>query len=184
MARTLALKIRAAKVEDLDAVLDVETRAFGEPDEAELVRNLLADPSAEPLISLLAFDGDKAIGHILFTAVKVVGAAEQIIGMILAPLAVVPEAQGLGVGDALSREALAASKKGGVDLVFVLGHPGYYPRFGFAPAGQFGLSAPYPIPAKDAGAWMVLAHRDGLLGNVTGTVQPADMLMRPEYWRE
>jgi predicted N-acetyltransferase YhbS len=72
----------------------------------------------------------------------------------------------------------------GVELVFVLGHPGYYPRFGFKPAGVLGFEAPYPIPEKHADAWMVRELRAGIIGSVRGKVVCADTLSRPEYWRE
>jgi putative acetyltransferase len=71
-----------------------------------------------------------------------------------------------------------------VDLVFVLGHPAYYPRFGFSPAGARGLDAPYPIPQKNAEAWMVRELRPGVIGDCSGRVICADALADPEYWRE
>jgi putative acetyltransferase len=69
-------------------------------------------------------------------------------------------------------------------LVFVLGHPDYYPRHGFEPAGPQGLDAPYPIPAAHEDAWMVLALRPGVIGKLRGRVVCADALDKPEYWRE
>ena len=72
----------------------------------------------------------------------------------------------------------------GSELVFVLGHPEYYPRFGFRPAGVLGLSAPYPILEKNADAWMVLALCEGVIGNVRGTVRCAHSLDKEEYWVE
>ena len=72
----------------------------------------------------------------------------------------------------------------GVDLVFVLGHPGYYPRHGFRTAGVLGFDAPYPIPAKDADAWMVQELRPGFIGKIKGPVACAAALDHPEHWRE
>ena len=72
----------------------------------------------------------------------------------------------------------------GVELVFVLGHPEYYPRHGFKPAGVHGFEAPYPIPDKHANAWMVQELHPGVIGNVNGKVICADMLNQPEHWRE
>jgi putative acetyltransferase len=74
--------------------------------------------------------------------------------------------------------------KTGVDLVFVLGHPEYYPRYGFKPAGHLGFEAPYPIPDEHADAWMVQALRPGVIGSVSGKVRCADELNMPEHWRE
>ncbi len=58
----------------------------------------------------------------------------------------IPEQQATGIGAALIKQGLALLKTSGVELVFVLGHPGYYPRSGFTPAGVLGFDAPYPIP--------------------------------------
>jgi putative acetyltransferase len=178
------LIVRVATEADLDDVLFVEREAFGEDEEAELVRDLLGDPSAKPLLSLLAYADDAPVGHVLFTSVRLADTDDTPSCSILAPLAVVPDAQKQGVGGALVRKGLALLAESGVGLVFVLGHPEYYPRHGFQPAGVLGLTAPYPIPEKDAGAWMVQELRPGVLGTVRGTVVVADKLMKPEYWRE
>ncbi|MFW5452061.1 GNAT family N-acetyltransferase [Thioalkalivibrio sulfidiphilus] len=176
------MQIYEARPSDLDDVLTVERAAFGSDVEAGLVRDLLADPSAAPMLSLLAWDAGRAVGHVLFTTVRMGHATAPVSGMILAPLAVVPDVQGRGIGAALIREGLALLGQRGVDLVFVLGHPGYYTRHGFEPATPRGLTAPYPIEPE--AAWMVRALRPGLLGSVHGRVVCADVMTRPEYWRE
>jgi len=105
--------------------------------------------------------------------------------MLLAPLAVIPEFQRRGVGTLLMREALGRARARDTALIFVLGHPGYYPRAGFRNgAGAFGFEAPYPIPEKDKAAWMVAELLSGTIGRVRGKVRVADALMKPEYWRE
>ena len=104
--------------------------------------------------------------------------------VILAPLAIVPDFQKQGIGGKLIEHGLALLSKSGVDLVFVLGHPEYYPRYGFTPAGQIGFEAAYPIPDEHAGAWMVQALRSGVMGTVSGKVICADALNKPEHWRE
>lgn len=174
--------IREATVDDLEASLDVERRAFGGSVEAELVRELLADPTARPTLSLVALDGDSCVGHVLFTAVRIAGS--EATASILAPLAVVPEAQGKGCGTQLVAAGLALIRAAGAELVFVLGHPDYYPRFGFRPALPLGLEPPYPIPPEQEDAWMVmaLAEEGGELPR--GRVTCADAMSRPEYWRE
>lgn len=178
------MHITEATTHDLDHVLAVERAAFGQEEEATLTAELLGDASAQPSLSLLAWDGERPIGHILFTAARIEGAGEGISVALLAPLAVVPEAQRQGVGGALIEHGLAELRRRGVALVFVLGHPEYYPRHGFEPAGVQGLDAPYPIPEELAGAWMVQALQPGVLGEVRGTVICADALSKPEYWRE
>lgn len=178
------MMIRETTDMDLDTILDIHRRAFGQEEVDILTQNLLKDPSAEPRFSLLAVSEDTAVGHILFTAASLDGTARAVTTSLLAPLGVVPERHGQGIGQALIRDGLRRLTHAGVDLVFVLGHPGYYPRCGFEPAGRLGFDAPYPIPQENAGAWMVQALRDGVMGSVTGQVRCAEAVDRPEYWRE
>ena len=176
--------IRKTTQTDLDQILLVEIRAFGQDEEANLVQDLLTDPSAAPLCSLLAFDGDRAVGHILFTAAHLENSPQRAAVSILAPLAVIPEYQKQGIGGKLIERGLQQLTDSGVELVFVLGHPDYYPRHGFKPAGVQGFDAPYPIPEKHADAWMVQELQPGVIGRVSGQVRCADMMDKPEYWRE
>ena len=178
------MKIRKASAEDLQTVLAVERAAFGQVEEADLVRDLLADPTAQPCLSLLAEDGDDPVGHVLFTAARIEGADKSVTAAIPAPLAVVPGAQGKGVGRALVENGLRRLAETGTALVFVLGDPAYYSRFGFEPATRLGFAAPYPLPDAYAEAWMVQALRDGVLGSVHGRIVCADALSRPELWQE
>lgn len=178
------LKIKNATDSDLKDVLRIHTEAFGQNQESNLVKELLNDGSARPLVSLLAIDKEKAVGHVLFTTVRITGNEGAISAMILAPLAILPDAQGKGAGGTLIREGLRQLSELKIDLVFVLGHPGYYPRFGFRPAGSRGLEAPYPIPEKNAAAWMVQELKPGVIGNVHGKIICADTLNEPEHWQE
>ena len=181
------LRIRESTESDLRDVLDVETRAFGNEKGsviADLVHGLLSDPTARPLLSLIAVNDDQAVGHILFTKARLANSRESISAVILAPLAVIPEAQRLGVGGRLIEEGLRLLSESGVELVFVLGHPGYYPRHGFRPAGVRGFEAPYPIPDEHADAWMVQELRPGVIDGAGGRVACAEVLNRPEHWRE
>jgi len=174
--------IREALDSDIDDVLFVERAAFGHNEEAELVRDLLDDASARPVLSLLAFEDDRAVGHILFTAVRLTQTQNK--AAILAPLAIVPDSQKHGIGGKLIERGLQLLSKSGIDLVFVLGHPEYYTRHGFEPAGRLGFEAPYPIPDEHAEAWMVQALRPNVIGSVSGKVICADALNKPEYWIE
>ena len=176
--------IREAAEKDLNDVLLIERLAFGYDKEANLVRELLYDPSAKPLLSLLAFKNDRAVGHILFTTAQLSDTQDTASIVILAPLAIVPDAQKQGIGGKLIKQGLRLLSKSSVDLVFVLGHPRYYPRFGFTPAGRLGFEAPYPIPDEHADAWMVQALWPGVIGTISGKVICADALNKPEHWRE
>lgn len=182
--RMKKLQIREAAETELNDVLQIERLAFGYEKEADLVRDLLHDPSAKPVLSLLAFQKNRALGHILFTTAQLSGSQGLASIVILAPLAIVPGAQKQGIGGKLIEKGLELLSKSGVDLVFVLGHPEYYPCYGFKPAGDLGFEAPYPIPDVHANAWMVQALRLGVIGNVSGKVICADALNKPEHWRE
>jgi putative acetyltransferase len=177
------MNIREAQPHETEDVLRIEREAFGGDEEANLVNALLNDPTAEPSLSLLAFEDEYPVGHILFTKARL-DPESMLTVYLLAPLAVVPGVQGRGIGGALIDHGLRVLAESGVDIVFVLGHPGYYPRHGFVPAGEHGFSAPYPIPEKDAGAWMYqILNPDGI-AQYRGTVRCAESLNKPEYWRE
>ncbi|NIA68853.1 N-acetyltransferase [Pelagibius litoralis] len=176
--------IRETLESDLPALLDINRLAFGEDDEAALVQDILGDPSAEPTLSLIAFDGERPVGHILFSRARLSEPDSSKSLAILAPLAVVPDAQRQGIGGRLIESGLAQLTKSGVDLVFVLGDPDYYQRHGFRPAGRQGLNAPYPVSDEHADAWMVQGLREGAIDTAGGRVVCCDVLDRPELWRE
>jgi putative acetyltransferase len=177
------ITIRQTNTKDRDEILEVERLAFGSEEEAQLVDDLLKDPTSEPLISLLAFHDDKPIGHILFTRCKISGHSEDILAHILAPLAVIPELQNQGVGSALVKDGLGMLRKMDSKLVFVLGHKSYYPRFGFKPfAERQDFPPPFPIPPKDADAWMVHYLGDEQIQG--GQVMVARAMDDEKYWQE
>lgn len=181
------MEIRKSTESDKTEIGNVHIKAFGEkkgPVIADLVKGLMNDNTAIPLLSLVAVEDNKIIGHILFTKAKVTETTESVSVQILAPLAILPDAQRKGIGSQLIKEGLCQLKKSGVELVFVLGHPDYYPRSGFIPAGALGYEAPYPIPAEYAGAWMVQELGSGVIGRVTGKIQCSEVLHQPEHWRE
>lgn len=182
---TSRVSIEPASEAELLDVLGVENLAFaGDPDIEILVRDLLGDPTARPLVSLLAREAERPVGHIMFTAVHINGSERELRASILAPLAVVPERQRQGIGGRLIERGLGMLDASGVELVFVLGHPAYYPQFGFEPAGAMGLAAPFPIPDDHADAWMVRALRPGVLAGAHGTVVCAESMNKAKYWRE
>ncbi len=175
--------IRETTDADLKDILFVEREAFNSHKEADLTRDMLADPTAKPLVSLLAFIEDQPAGHILFTKAYLSNTPKVAVSL-LAPLAVVPKFQRQGIGGNLIKKGLQLLSKANVDLVFVIGHPTYYPQHGFTPASKLGFQATYPIPEKDADAWMVQALRPNVIGSVSGKVVCCDALNKPEHWRE
>ena len=175
--------IRRALASDLRQVLGVERAAFGSDEEARLVEDLMDDESATPTLSLVAFLDGQAVGHILFTKARLEPTAGVSI-VLLAPLAVVPQYQRQGIGGRLIEQGLQILSAREVDLVFVLGHPEYYPRHGFRPAAPSGFDPTYAIPAENTDAWMFLELHPGAADQVHGRVICADKLNRPKYWRE
>ncbi|MGE3871281.1 MAG: GNAT family N-acetyltransferase [Pseudorhodoplanes sp.] len=127
--------------------------------------------------------GGAAVGHVLFTAVRLEGSDLPVDAAILCPLAVVPQAQGQGIGSALVDAGLRRLADAGTALVFVLGDPAFYGRFGFIAAAPHGLAAPFALPAAYRDAWQVCALHDDLPA-IAGTIVCADALMRPAYWIE
>jgi putative acetyltransferase len=160
------LRIRPEAPADAAAVRDVLAGAFPTAAEAALVERLRG--AAQPRVALVADDaGGQLVGHILFTPVEV-RSASPVAGVLgLAPLAVRPERQRRGVGSALVRAGLCACRETGARAVVVLGHPGYYPRFGFSPAWSFGLY--YRNPGRNP-AFMALELEPGALRGRRGEV--------------
>ena len=143
----------------------VNERAFGGPVEADIVDALRGSAGS---LSLVAIVDDRIAGHIFFTPVSIDGIAPHGAAVGLAPLAVLPERQKLGIGSALVRAGLDACRARGCGIVVVLGHPEYYPRFGFVPASTAGLVCEFPAPPE---AFMVLELKPGTLGAGRGTVR-------------
>jgi len=181
------LKIRHSTESDRTAIDGIHASAFGQqqgPEIVELVNDLLNDETARPLLSLVAETDGKLVGHILFTVARLQPEDQEVSIRILAPLAVAGDFQGEGIGGALIKAGLKVLAESGVDLVFVLGHPGYYPKFGFQTAGLLGLQAPYPIPSQHADAWMVQELNAGVIGSIDGRVKCSKTLNQPQHWRE
>ncbi len=129
--------VRAEAPEDHAAVDALVEAAFGRGDEAKLVAALRA--SGLPLLSLVAEEENRVIGHILFSPVTLEPEQAGRRTVALGPMAVHPERQTQGVGSLLVRAGLEACRARGESAAFVLGHPAYYPRFGFEPAAQYGV---------------------------------------------
>ena len=177
--------IRETHENDFDDIIQVEKSSFGEDSAANLTAELLSDPSGEPKISLLAFDDDRTVGHILFTKCYIKDIESCPLMHILAPLAVIPEYQNKGIGRLLINHGIEILKAMNSQLLFVLGHIEYYPKYGFINnATKLGYEAPYPIPSEVADAWMVQSLNDGEFNLCHGKVICADSMNKPEHWRE
>lgn len=154
------IKIRPAFRDDFD-LLDTIHRAaftkceFGYNDEGLLARQLTEEGDA--LVSLIAEADGEGVGHVMFSRMNVEADGKTLIAAGLAPLGVVPDWQFKGVGSRLIRAGLAALKPQGVQLGFVIGHPNYYPKFGYS------LELAKPFASPFAGGYFLAVKLDETL---------------------
>ena len=165
------LVIRPETPEDSAAIRSVNEEAFGSSSEADLVEKLRSRQAYT--LSLVATDGDKVIGHILFSPVTI-GSTDTSFGALgLGPMAVLPSYQRKGIGSQMVWAGLEECRRLGHEIIVVLGHPDYYPRFGFVLAKPKGIDCEFEVPEE---AWMVLELREGALAGRSGTVK-----FQPEF---
>jgi putative acetyltransferase len=159
--------------DDVPAVRLVNEAAFGRAAEADLV-DALRDRGTATL-SLVAVLQDRVVGHILFSPVTIESGGEVTASLGLGPMAVLPSNQRQGIGCLLVRTGIEDCRRAGHGAVVVLGHPEYYPRFGFVPASRLGLAWEHPAPDE---AFMALELRDGAVPRPSGIVR-----YQPEFGR-
>lgn len=157
--------IREERPEDRADVRRVNEQAFGQPGEADLVDALRA--AGAVTLSMVAAAGADVIGHILFSPVALTSATRTFAAVGLGPMAVLPAWQRRGVGAALVRAGLDGLRDRGHQIVVVLGHPAYYPRFGFRRASELGIRWEHDAPDD---AFMVRALTPPALEGVQGVV--------------
>jgi putative acetyltransferase len=158
--------IRQEAAADREVVHAINAAAFEQEAEADLVERLRG--KAEPCISLVAEIDGQIVGHILFTGVSITSEIGVYRAMGLAPMAVEPSHQRHGVGSALVARGLEACREAGHEIVLVLGHPEYYPRFGFERASTHGIRWEIEVPDE---AFMVMELVPGALEGRAGVVQ-------------
>lgn len=164
--------IRPEKPEDYNYVNEVNKQAFGQEDEACLVERIRKSPNYIKELSLIAVKNNKIVGHILFSIIRINTKKGPIPVLSLAPMAVLPEFQKQGIGSLLVRKGLEKSKRLGYKTVILIGHPDYYPRFGFTGAKGKGLKAPFPVPDE---AFLVYELVPGSLDGINGTIEYPDL---------
>lgn len=150
------IRFRKEKTRDYDAVYELNKAVFGRDAEADLVEELRQQDGT--VLSLVASERREILGHILFTPVTVETEGETYRAVALGPMAVHPDCQGYGIGSTLVLEGLKRCRGKGQYLIFVLGHPGYYPRFGFRRASDRGFRSEFGAPDE---AFMVIDLGNG-----------------------
>lgn len=160
------LSIRPETAFDVPAIYQVNKLAFGRDSEAQLV-NRLRQNGAITLSWVAERDGE-IVGHILFSPVTVTAEDEVWTAVALGPMAVMPACHRQGIGSSLIRAALLYLRESGQDVVFVLGHADYYPRFGFKPTRPFGIRWEVDVPED---VFMVVELRKGALNGRSGIVR-------------
>jgi putative acetyltransferase len=129
--------IREERSDDIEIIRRLNEKAFVQPTEANIVERLREN--CQNLLSLVAIQADQIVGHLLFSPALIEGDGKTMQGMGLAPMAVLPEFQRRGIGSLLVQEGLEILTNRSCPFVIVLGHPEYYPRFGFERASLYGI---------------------------------------------
>lgn len=169
------ITIRQEKIEDYATTEKVvktafEGMEFSDEKEHELVARIRGAEVFIPALSLVAVHEDtkEIIGHILLSKLKIVNQEHSVESLALAPVSVLPEYQKEGIGKRLMHEALNKAKELGHQSVVVMGHPEYYPKFGFERASLRGIKPPFEVPDE---AFMILALEKHSIDNVSGIVE-------------
>lgn len=160
------MNIREETESDIEAIWKVHSDAFETDAEANMVNALRR--SGCDHISLVAETDNNIVGHILFTPVKLTGTDNRLKIMGLAPMAVMTQYQNKGIGSQLVKAGLERCQERGFDAVVVLGHPGYYPRFGFIPSIKYDIKSEYNVPDD---VFMILELVPGCLKNKKGIIK-------------
>lgn len=169
----MKILIRQERSEDYDKVYELVRTAFAcakhtNYDEQNLVVRLRSSAAFVPELSLVAEVKGKIIGHILFTRAVVREGAREHETLVLAPLAVAPDYQGKGIGGRLIEAGHRVARELGFQSAMLVGHPTYYPRFGYRPAEAFGIMTDLELPAD---VFMVCELAEGGLAGVRGRVE-------------
>lgn len=159
--------VRPEISDDIEKIDEIYRRAFETDLEANLVKTIRGSEYFIPELSLVAVKQTRVVGHILFSGIKIIGEGGEIPVLALAPMAVLPEYQRQAIGSELVYRGLLESAKLGYNIVVVIGHPAYYPKFGFKPARQYGIRAPFDVPDE---AFLVLELKVGALKDLNGVV--------------
>jgi len=142
----MKVAIRPETEKDYEEITRIHNLAFSRINEGKLVENLRKTPRFVSELSLVAEYENRIIGHVLFYPIKINSGTTKCDSLSLAPISVHPNYQNRGIGSKLIEKGLETAKRLGFKSVIVLGHPKYYPRFGFEVASNWGICAPFDAP--------------------------------------
>jgi len=145
---------------DRSAIRDLNKRAFAQEREANIVDALRSNGAVR--LSLVATAGGRLVGHVIYSPITIGG---KVTGAALGPMAVLPEYQCKGVGSELVEKGNERLGKEGCPFIIVLGHAGYYPRFGFKPASARGMTCEWNVPGN---VFMLLVLDEAKMRGVSG----------------
>ncbi len=164
------VQLREETAADFEAIREVNRQAFSDESVAQLVDHLREDGVV--IVSLVAVDGDDVVGHVLFSKTPMTSpGGETLPGATLSPLAVMPARQRTGIGSALVRRGIEICREQGMVAIMLIGHPEYYPRFGFSSALARQITSKYSSIADPYMALELVP--DVLSGGMTAIVPKA-----------
>ncbi len=158
--------VRKERPEDIEAIRAVNGKAFGQPQEGQLVDALRKNSGV--LLSLVATLNSRVVGHILYSPVSISSDGEAVIGAGLGPMAVLPEYQRQGIGGNLIEAGNQKLREMDCPFVVVLAHPEYYPRFGFKAASGYDIRCEWDVPEN---VFMVLVRDQSKMKNISGAAK-------------
>lgn len=170
----MTYNIRQEQQSDYEMTETVVEAAFATAEQSDqrehhLVSRLRTSDAFMPELSLVAVNGNEIIGHILLSKISIVRKdGQKVKSLALAPVSVLPNEQNKGVGKALIEKSLEKAKELGHQSVIVLGHPAYYPKFGFKKSSLWQINAPFEVPEE---ALMALELQKGALDHVSGVIE-------------
>lgn len=159
----MEIEVRDERPEDVPVIHALNQQAFGQEQEANIVDALRRNGGV--LLSLVATINDEVVGHIMYSPLTIAGRYE---GAALGPMSVLPQRQRRGIGSKLVRVGNERLKQAGCPYIIVLGHAEYYPRFGFRPASQFGVTCEWEVPDN---VFMLLVLDEARMNDVSGQAQ-------------
>jgi len=163
------IKIREEGPEDFIVIKEINDLAFGQEQESKIIDSLRKN--CNNLLSIVGVDDGKVVGHIMFSPVIIDASEKPVWGMGLGPMAVLPEYQRKGIGSALVKEGISILRDRNCPFIILVGHPEYYPRFGFKKSSLYGIKCQWEVPEE---AFMILVLDESAMSGVSGTAKYRD----------